>query len=58
MSQYTHEGIRNLSPVSSIFLALLFFYFYNTLSARELEQSQSQKAQIHGTQTSDDITKS
>ena len=29
MSQYTHEGIRNLSPVSYISLALLFFYFYN-----------------------------
>ena len=27
MSQYTHERIRNLSPVSSISLALLFFYF-------------------------------
>ena len=24
---HTHEGIRNLSPVSSISLALLFFYF-------------------------------
>ena len=45
MSHNTHEGIRNLSPVSS-------------KSARELEQSQSQKAQIQGTQTSDDITKS
>ena len=27
MSHNTHEGIRNLSPVSSISLALLFFYF-------------------------------
>ena len=27
MSHKTHEGIRNLSHVSSISLALLFFYF-------------------------------
>ena len=27
MSHNTHEGIRNLSPVSSISLAFLFFYF-------------------------------
>ena len=27
MSHTTHEGIRNLSHVSSISLALLFFYF-------------------------------
>ena len=27
MSHNTHEGIRNLSPVSSISSALLFFYF-------------------------------
>ena len=27
MSHNTHEGIRNLSPVSSISLPLLFFYF-------------------------------
>ena len=27
MSQYTHDGIRNLSPVSSIPLALLVIYF-------------------------------
>ena len=27
MSYNTHEGIRNLSHVSSISLALLFFYF-------------------------------
>ena len=27
MSQNTHEGIRNLFPVSSISLAFLFFYF-------------------------------
>ena len=27
MSHNTHEGIRNLSPVSSISLAVLFFYF-------------------------------
>ena len=27
MSYNIHEGIRNLSPVSSISLALLFFYF-------------------------------
>ena len=27
MSHNTHERIRNLSPVSSISLALLFFYF-------------------------------
>ena len=27
MSHNIHEGIRNLSPVSSISLALLFFYF-------------------------------
>ena len=27
MSHKIHEGIRNLSPVSSIPLALLFFYF-------------------------------
>ena len=27
MSNDTHEGIRNLSPVSSISFALLFFYF-------------------------------
>ena len=27
MSHNTHEGIRNLSLVSSISLALLFFYF-------------------------------
>ena len=27
MSHNTHEGIRNLSSVSSISLALLFFYF-------------------------------
>ena len=27
MSHNTHEGIRNLSPVSSISLALLLFYF-------------------------------
>ena len=27
MSHNTHDGIRNLSPVSSISLALLFFYF-------------------------------
>ena len=27
MSHKTHKGIRNLSPVSSISLALLFFYF-------------------------------
>ena len=27
MSHNTHEGIRNLFPVSSISLALLFFYF-------------------------------
>ena len=27
MSHNTHEGIRNISPVSSISLALLFFYF-------------------------------
>ena len=27
MSHNTHEGIRNLSHVSSISLALLFFYF-------------------------------
>ena len=27
MSHNTHEGIRNLSPVSSISLALLFLYF-------------------------------
>ena len=27
MSHNTYEGIRNLSPVSSISLALLFFYF-------------------------------
>ena len=27
MSHNTHEGIRNLSPVSSISLSLLFFYF-------------------------------
>ena len=58
MSHNTYEGIRNLSHVSFISFALLFFYFYNMLSARELEQSQSQKAQIQGTQISDDITKS
>ena len=34
MSDNIHEVIRNLSHVSSISLALLFFYFYNTLSAR------------------------
>ena len=27
MSHNTHEGIRNISPVSSISLALLLFYF-------------------------------
>ena len=27
MSHNTYEGIRNLSPVSSISFALLFFYF-------------------------------
>ena len=27
MSHKIHEGIRNLSPVSFISLALLFFYF-------------------------------
>ena len=27
MSHNTHEGIRNISPVSFISLALLFFYF-------------------------------
>ena len=27
MSHNTHEGIRNLAHVSSIYLALLFFYF-------------------------------
>ena len=27
MSHNTHKGIRNLSPISSISLALLFFYF-------------------------------
>ena len=27
MSHNIHEGIRNLSPVSFISLALLFFYF-------------------------------
>ena len=27
MSHNTHEGIRNLSPVSSMSLTLLFFYF-------------------------------
>ena len=27
MSHNTHEGIRNLSPVSSISLAFLLFYF-------------------------------
>ena len=27
MSHTIHEGIRNISPVSSISLALLFFYF-------------------------------
>ena len=27
MSHNTHEGIRNLSLVSFIFLAILFFYF-------------------------------
>ena len=27
MSRNTYEEIRNLSPVSSISLALLFFYF-------------------------------
>ena len=27
MSHNTREGIRNLSPVSSISLVLLFFYF-------------------------------
>ena len=27
MSHNTHERIRNLSPISSISLALLFFYF-------------------------------
>ena len=31
MSHDTYEGIRNLSPVSSISLALLFFYFIITL---------------------------
>ena len=35
MSHNIHEGIRNLSPVSSISLALLFFYFYNILSFDE-----------------------
>ena len=30
MSQYAYEGIRNFSHVSSISLALLFFYFYNS----------------------------
>ena len=34
MSHNTHEGIRNLSLVSSISLALLFFYFiiHNNMS--------------------------
>ena len=32
MSHNTHEGIRNLSPVSSISLALLFFYFITSFS--------------------------
>ena len=27
MSHNIHEGIRNLSPVSSISLTVLFFYF-------------------------------
>ena len=35
MSYNTHEGIRNLSPVSSIYLSLsLVLLFYNTLSAQ------------------------
>ena len=32
MSHNTHEGIRNLSPVSSISLTLLFFYFITKLT--------------------------
>ena len=32
MSHNIHEGIRNLSPVSSISLALLFFYFITYLN--------------------------
>ena len=36
MSHNTHEGIRNLSPVSSISLALLFFYFINIFFCPEI----------------------
>ena len=32
MSHNTHEGIRNLSSISSISLALLFFYFITKLT--------------------------
>ena len=32
MSHNTHEGIRNLSPISSISLTLLFFYFITLFS--------------------------
>ena len=38
MSHNTHEGIRNLFPVSSISLALFFFYFitrYQTIAQTE-----------------------
>ena len=31
MSHNIHEGIRNLFPVSSISLALLFFYFITSI---------------------------
>ena len=35
MSHNIHEGIRNLSPVSSISLALLFFYFITVFFKRK-----------------------
>ena len=51
MSHNTYEGIRNLSPVSSISLTLLFFYFIiryqhessNNHKVRKLESRELKK---------------
>ena len=48
MSHNTHEGIRNLSPVSSISLVLLFFYFiiryqYESLNNHKVKKLKSRE---------------
>ena len=51
MSHNTHERIRNLSPVSSISLALLLFYFITNLIYSTSNNGTSSPPQLISNQT-------